>query len=209
MESSADEKEKEVAYYSACVNSWFATRMELDKSLLTLSAGGIGILVTVLSTAGLNSIASIILYILALVFFLVCLFVVLWILRENSEYLAKANCGHEPDEKLLKRLDTIASASFLIAVLFSSVIGISIAVDSFRLQEENMSTKKFGPVTHAQDSVQGVNRMQPVHMQNSYGGATSMKPKPSSAAPAAAPASTQPAASASTSQQAGQSTAKQ
>ena len=39
-------KEKHTAYYSALVEAWLDTRMEKDKSLLMLAAGGIGILVT-------------------------------------------------------------------------------------------------------------------------------------------------------------------
>ena len=43
-------KEKAVAFYAALVEAWVATRMEKDRTLLTLAAGGIGLLVTLLTT---------------------------------------------------------------------------------------------------------------------------------------------------------------
>jgi hypothetical protein len=39
-------KEKQTAFYSALVEAWLETKMEKDKSLLMLSAGGVGVLVT-------------------------------------------------------------------------------------------------------------------------------------------------------------------
>lgn len=40
------EDQKRVEFYSAGLAAWYATRLEHDKSLLTLSAGGIGLLMT-------------------------------------------------------------------------------------------------------------------------------------------------------------------
>jgi hypothetical protein len=34
---------KDVEHYASSVDAWYNTRLELDKSLLTLSAGGIGL----------------------------------------------------------------------------------------------------------------------------------------------------------------------
>jgi hypothetical protein len=46
---------KEVEYFAAIANAWVNTRVEHDKSLLTLSAGGIGLLITLLSTVGIET----------------------------------------------------------------------------------------------------------------------------------------------------------
>jgi hypothetical protein len=45
-------KAKNVAHYSVMLDAWIQTRMALDKSLITLSAGGVGVLVTLLTTVG-------------------------------------------------------------------------------------------------------------------------------------------------------------
>jgi hypothetical protein len=81
-------KEKEVAYYSALISAWTETRMELDKSLLTLSAGGIGLLVTILSTVGINKKWVLFLYAGAFVSFLISVFSCLRIFWRNSERIA-------------------------------------------------------------------------------------------------------------------------
>ena len=46
---------KEVAYYTALVDAWINTKMERDKSLLSLATAGIGLLVTLLTTVGITS----------------------------------------------------------------------------------------------------------------------------------------------------------
>ncbi|MDA8663964.1 hypothetical protein N9L66_03280 [Porticoccaceae bacterium] len=43
---------KNVAYYSTMLSAWIETKMERDKTLVTLSAAGIGLLVTILTVIG-------------------------------------------------------------------------------------------------------------------------------------------------------------
>lgn len=125
----ADE-EKEVEFYSAAVNAWFGTRLEHDRSLLTLSAGGVGLLVTLLSTVGIHSVESLILYIVALISFLICLSVVLCIFKRNAAYLQAVINGSNDSDPLLGILDTAAISSFVLGALLSSIIGVAIAVHS-------------------------------------------------------------------------------
>src|SRR4051812_12163082 len=47
--------QKQVAFYGAVVTAWVETAMEKDKTLLSLSTGGIGLLVTLLTTVGPSS----------------------------------------------------------------------------------------------------------------------------------------------------------
>lgn len=48
MEPDELKQQKELALYTAQVDAWVTTSFERDKSLLTLSAGGIGLLLTIL-----------------------------------------------------------------------------------------------------------------------------------------------------------------
>lgn len=43
---------KEELYLSAVINGWIETRMERDRTLLALSTGGVGLLVTLVTTVG-------------------------------------------------------------------------------------------------------------------------------------------------------------
>lgn len=173
--SQDEDKDKRVAFYAACVESWFATRMELDKSLLTLSAGGVGILVGFMSDAGLRSIESLILYIFSLISFLICIAAVLYVLKANSGYLEKINQEYEDVQsgsKLLSAIDTIAVISFGVGVLFASIIGTSLAVRSFYESETVMSKIRNDPTT-----LSGGKKSSTNELRNSYNKAESMKPK--------------------------------
>lgn len=202
------EQDKDVEFYAAGVNAWFGTRLEHDKSLLTLSAGGIGLLITLLSTVGIHSAETVLLYVLALVSFLVCLSAVLWIFRRNATHLQdiiKSNAAGDPT---LRMLDTVAIASFLLGVLLSSIIGVAAAIHSFQSTEPNMSNdqKSKGERILANDSFSGAVSMKPDPLTRSYNGAINLKPG-TAAAPNQQPASTvataqqQPASTAPATQQ--------
>ena len=49
------DEQKKIEFYAASVAAWYESSLEHDKSLLTLSAGGIGLLITLLTTVGLGS----------------------------------------------------------------------------------------------------------------------------------------------------------
>ena len=124
--------QKFVEFYAANVTAWLNTKFEHDKSLLTLSAGGIGLLITLLTTTGVKSIESLVLYIVALVAFISCLGTLLWIFRRNARHLEGVIQGSETSDSLLVVLDTVALASFLLGVLLSAIIGVSTAVHSYQ-----------------------------------------------------------------------------
>lgn len=53
MTSDEIEQQKSVEFYAAGINAWYNTSLEHDKSIFSLSAGGIGLLITLLTTVGL------------------------------------------------------------------------------------------------------------------------------------------------------------
>ncbi len=79
--------EKEIAWYAAALDAWYGTRLEHDKSLLTLSAGGIGLLITLASTVGIPSRIALRLASLAILAFILCVVAVLLIFKGNSGHL--------------------------------------------------------------------------------------------------------------------------
>jgi len=123
------QKMKHVEFYSATVNAWLNTRFEHDKSLLTLSAGAIGLLIALMP--GVKSTEALILYIIALLCFLVCLGSILWIFKRNATYLENLVSGGSSQDNILKILDKIAAAAFMLGALLSSIIGISTAIKSY------------------------------------------------------------------------------
>lgn len=169
------EREKTVQYYSGIVNAWVSTKLERDKSLLTLSAGGIGLLVTLLTTVGSSCLLIIIFYLFSISGFVICLISLISIFNRNAVYLTKVvNEGIRYDIRL-KKLDKIALCSFILAVIFSIIIGISIGIENFQKNKEGMmtdenTTKKIVKSEKATTKEQKINKF-------SLDGITDLDPK--------------------------------
>lgn len=161
--------DKEVEFYAANLNAWFNTRFEHDKSLLSLSAGGIGLLITFLSNSAANSIYSLIFYLFAIISFMICLCALLWIFRQNANHLEDVLKNINTSDTLLKCLDNIALISFIVGVIFSSLIGSSIVITTYYDNEQKKMVKpqesSIKPCTQSSDggkfSIDGIVNMRP------------------------------------------------
>lgn len=173
--------EKEIAWYAAGLGAWYATRLEHDKSLLTLSAGGIGLLITLESTVGIPSLTALIFASLAVLAFIACLVAVLLIFKGNSDHLEEvvhAGKGHSPR---LAFLDRFAISAFLAGVILSCVVGFAGATRSIATKRFDMAYVK--KTTTYADSVNGVHRMKPADkIIKSFNGVGNMSPASQSAA---------------------------
>lgn len=186
-EKQEEERLKRVEYYAATVNAWYNSTLEHDKSLLTLSTGGIGILITILTTVGISYICQIILYFSSIFSFLICLFTILKIFKENKTYLENIIKGSALlDDPKLKNLDNIANYSFFIGIIFSAIIGFSTAFHSYdKVNEMAKDNGNKGSVSgHAFDSVNGALNIQPCVPVSAAPAAIPMAP----AAPTTTPA---------------------
>lgn len=164
---------EELEFYSASVNAWYNSSLEHDKSLLTLSAGGIGLLITLLTTVGLDNYFALILYVLALSCFIVCLISVLRIFNGNRTHIVKLFQGEENlDNPSLERLDRSAIWSFAFGVIFSAVVGVTTAYQQFTKEKLTMAENKTNTTKGiAQDSFNGVQ-----NLQKSFNGVQQLKP---------------------------------
>ena len=124
--------QKELAYYSALVSAWIETKMEFDKSLVMLSAGGIGLLITILSTVGVKTELELILYGGAFISFLLCVVSCLLIFNRNTRLIENSIRSKSLKKHRLNWLDIIAPTSFLSGILFSISIGVIAGVAHFQ-----------------------------------------------------------------------------
>ncbi|WP_323163781.1 hypothetical protein [Pseudomonas atacamensis] len=179
---------KNVEFYAANLNAWFNTRFEHDKSLLSLSAGAVGLLITLISAVGVRSVEILILYVLALACFVICLGALLWIFRRNAKHLEDVVGEVETKDQLLDILDRVAVISFMLGVIFSSIIGISTAIHSYTDKVTKMTDKKTSSdLVISQDSFSGVAAMKPVSKtESSVNNINNMRP-------VASPKKTEPA----------------
>jgi hypothetical protein len=182
------ENQKRVEYYASSVNAWFNTSLEYDKSLLTLSAGGIGLLLTLLTTVGLASAEALVLYIGAIVCFVVALVAILVVFRRNRTHIEDILSGKSiSKDPFLTKLDATASWAFGIGVSFTAIIGVAAAVHSYSTKEKTMAneaTKKTETVT-LRESFNGASNIQPTtDFTKSFNGAGNLQPPPAAAIPA-------------------------
>lgn len=139
-------EEKEVQYYSAGVNAWFNTKLEHDKSILMLSSGGIGLLVTLLTAVGVTSVELFLLYLIAISAFILSLISVLYIFKINATHLEKVLNEQEVESRWLAFLDKSSFVFFLIGIGFSALIGLSAATKSIvKSEAETLNNKSLLP----------------------------------------------------------------
>ena len=155
---------KEVEFYAASVNAWYSSALEQDKSLLILSTGGIGLLLTLLTDVGVSSCLTVCLYIGAVLSFLLSIVTVLRIFAGNRKYIEGVIAKNtESDAPELTKLDAIACWAFGVGVLFTSVLCIVVAFNSYTQKElamGNETPKKPLPL-HQDESFNGSARLQP------------------------------------------------
>lgn len=150
--------DKELAWYSAAIEAWLNTRFEFDKSILTLSSAAIGLLVTFVPD-GAKTIEFVVVYVLALVCFLVSIFGVLAILKRNADALHAMITKNQQRDVLLGALDWIVAITFVFGVVLTSFLGFSMTANKLREnsamihdskntgaphQDKQISVDKFG-----------------------------------------------------------------
>ena len=121
---------KMIAYYSSIYNAWLNTRMEGDKSILTLSVSALRLLITLFATISKITKIEFILFLIAILFFLCTAILIIIIYNKNSDFLesiAKEDEIHK-HEKTLKRLDIFSRIFFFLGLIISLINGILFAI---------------------------------------------------------------------------------
>ncbi len=158
---------KDIEYYSNLVNAWFNTKLEKDKSILSISAGGLGLLVTLISTIGVNNLTELILFIIAIFLFMISIVSMISIFERNSKRLENEVANNNSKDLFLGLLDKIGSLSFSIAIIITFIIGVSVSIHSFNKKKESQVIKENKIITttvpsnEIVKSFNDVNRMKP------------------------------------------------
>lgn len=120
--SDSTQQQKDIAYYSALVDAWIQTKMSQDKIFISLSAGGIGLLITILTTVGVQDLWQITLYVGAFVAFAVCVGTSMYILGRNAKHIEEVLNKNASCDYVLRRCDQISLVAFIVgAVLFTAI----------------------------------------------------------------------------------------
>lgn len=119
---------KNVAHYQTLLGAWIETRMERDRTLITLSTGAIGLLFTVLITVGLAVSWEIWLYTAALVAFVGTVGTLLVVFKKNSDLIESELQGEGHRAPSLLKYDVLATVLFIFGVVSSAGIGLIEAI---------------------------------------------------------------------------------
>jgi len=114
---------KREAFYSALVQAWFATRLERNRTIVTLSSAGIGLLVTLMTATKIVSSLQIVFYGFGVVSFLIAIVYCIQIFGRNAK-LIEATLSDPKHSLTLSRWDRIAVVAFITGVISSGAAGI-------------------------------------------------------------------------------------
>ncbi|HFD32919.1 MAG TPA: hypothetical protein ENJ28_09480 [Gammaproteobacteria bacterium] len=174
---------KNIAHYSILLGAWIQTKMERDKTLVTLSAAAIGLLVTILTTVGVNSIWEIPIFAVAVISFLTTIWSSLVIYQLNSQHLEDAIRGSSERDPRLEKYDKRSIRAFIIGSFTALIIGILSASVQLAKSEENTmaekedSSKITGSKT-IKESVNGITNLNPnATVKKSLDGITNLNPQ--------------------------------
>ena len=170
-----EKSQKKVAYYSALVNAWIQTKMEVDKTLIIISSAGIGFLITIISKLDINNVTELIIYLSAFISFFIVIITCVEVFRKNAVYIK--NIIDEKDDNH-KRLDTysfVAKLFFTLALIFILILGINIGVKQLKKGGMEMEEKKGKLVTN--EGLGGLHKLKPeVTVKKGLGGLGDLSP---------------------------------
>ncbi len=136
VELSTINTKKNIEFHSQSVNAWYMSSLERDKSILTISSGGIGVMITLLTTTGINSYLTFSFFCLSIFFFLISILVIINVFGLNKKYITDVLSGDNVDDTKINFLDKIAIISFILGIIFTIIIGITVAVDKLNKHEK-------------------------------------------------------------------------
>lgn len=160
---------KNVANYSILVKAWIDTRMARDKALVTLSAGGIGVLITLLTTVGVSHPWYIVLYAFSFLGFLVTIGLALHIYQLNSKMIENDMRGRSDEELNLPRWDKLLLASFGMGAVFAFATAVFSALNPPSQERNAMGN-------HEERSLGGLTDLKPQHPQEKPPASSSQSP---------------------------------
>jgi hypothetical protein len=119
---------KKSAYYTALYDAVMTTILEGDKSILTVSAGGVGLLVTLLALYQVKTPTDIIVYMIALGFFVISIVASIFIFKRNNVVLMNMLQGGAQKDTILAILDYLNISCCILGILTTIYIGLSTGI---------------------------------------------------------------------------------
>jgi DMSO reductase anchor subunit len=164
---------KVLQHYAVSLGAWYATKLEKDKSVITISLGAIGLLVAILSAKGVNNLYQVGFYIIAFLGFIVAAITAIIVFDKNADQIEKDINNKVNISGTLKKLDIIIAISFCVGVIFTIFVGISYGVSLYN--------KGHGDKIMAEERIEKVIKpFQGENIERSYSNSEAVRPAPPS-----------------------------
>lgn len=116
-----EQKMKEQAYYNTAYNALYENCMEIDRQILNLSVGAIGILTTCFYRH-LENITSFIIWISSIVCFMISTLLVFIVLHHNTVNLEKSLNNCKQNKRILPYLDLFLRIFFMSGIILAFIL---------------------------------------------------------------------------------------
>lgn len=173
---------KNIAHYSVLLQAWVDTRMERDRTIVALSAAGVALVVTILTTIGPKHAWEMGFYGGAVAGFVLAIAVSLFIFHRNSAHIEEAIRGSSKNDPLLEKFDSIHTVAFLAGVILLAIVGVASAFHTLNEESSmNDKTKTSSMLTQGiltGDSINGIGALAPADvLKKSLSGIGTLKPQ--------------------------------
>jgi len=176
------EQHKQIEYYASILQAWQSTRMELDKNILTLSSGAIGLLVTFINTFGVKTQCEIILYIISIGAFLIAIISSLMIFSNNAKYLEKIiqdpTYANDPTLGFLDKTLVITFVIGIMGTILLSIVSITNQKEGRKMSEKIVIQQSTGQSLGTKSKSGSLDGMANLHPANeSFNNFANLQPK--------------------------------
>jgi hypothetical protein len=171
-------QEKLNIFYGAIVNGHIESSMERDKSLLTLSGGAIGLLITLMTTVRIKTWYEIVIYLCAFAVFAATIHLLLKVFDLNKGYYQQLAKDEKADDILLRKYDVRIYRLFIFGIFLLFVEGTIVTINQFQSNgDKTMAEEEKKPI-RLPASVTGLSNMVPDSqiIKKSIVGLQDMKP---------------------------------
>jgi hypothetical protein len=159
---------KNIAHYQTLLSAWINSRMEQDKMLITVSAGAVGLLITIITTVGVNGFWQCLFASISIFGFIVAICSCLHIFEVNAKHLEENLSSRSTDDssKLLKRLDSLTKVSFYVGIIFAGLMTVTPfllrtggAIMAEKSQDSGKKTQNLN------ESINGIKKLSPKNLE--------------------------------------------
>lgn len=154
------------------VTGWITTKMERDKSILTLAGGGIGLAVTLMIAVGPTSCNMLWLYGLSVLFFVISLVTIVIVLDKNADHFEAVAKGKTEKDPNLGLMDKVSFWSFVLGSVFLTIVAIMTGTNKLNQKDE-------APIMNDKSSAV---KPSPELLKKSINGVGVLKPQPTTTA---------------------------